>query len=61
MTAERREYGRSGHQREMGAPDYFGPPPGDHYYPPPPHAPYEEPWGRLKKSTDTAINKGGFL
>ncbi|XP_075981552.1 factor interacting with poly(A) polymerase 1 [Anticarsia gemmatalis] len=45
MTAERREYGRSGHQREMGAPDFFGPPPSEHYYPPPPHAPYEEPWG----------------
>lgn len=50
MTAERREYGRGGHGRDMPGPppDYFGgPPPPEHYYPPP-HAPYEEPnWGTI--------------
>lgn len=50
MTAERREYGRGGHGRDMPGPppDYFGgPPPPEHYFPPP-HAPYEEPnWGNM--------------
>lgn len=50
MTAERREYGRGGHGRDIPGPppDYFGgPPPPEHYYPPP-HAPYEEPnWGKI--------------
>lgn len=46
MTAERREYGRSG--RDMGPPpvDFFQPaPPPEAAYYPPHHAPYEEPWG----------------
>ncbi|KAJ0181369.1 hypothetical protein K1T71_003454 [Dendrolimus kikuchii] len=51
MTAERREYGRGGHVREMGAPpEYFAPPPADHYYPPHQHPPYEEHWGHPEQS-----------
>lgn len=58
MTAERREYGRSGHTRDLPPTnEYFGPPPTDYY--PPPHAPYEEPWGHTEQSgwTPTEIKE----